>query len=260
MLELRDLESALPQWQCVHLQPLKGGLTNCCVKITWRCRETQQIKHTVWRPKSATTLILGIDRQIEWLILSKLSAVSSLAPKPWCLIEQGLLVEWIDGSTPESLSMSVLLSLLVSVHQLPCPDNVFSLENHVSQYWHRLPKTEAFDALRQQRLSLPPYRELAQPSVCCHYDLGAHNVVVSNSGALRIIDWEYAACGDPAFELAMMIFTHNWSVHDAVTQYCLLQNISDVNAWHLSVKSFIPWAEYISKLWFAIMATEFPSQ
>ncbi len=260
MAILCELESALPQWQCVHQEPLSGGLTNRCLKVTWCNRQSQQQKHTVWRPTSATTLALGINRRTEWAILSKLSGVSSLGPTPWCWLEQGVLVEWIEGSTPSSLPMHTLLSLLVSVHQLPCPDNVFSLSAHVERYWQRLPKTEAFDALRQRRFSLPSEQPHAQPSVCCHYDLGAHNVVELQDGSYRIIDWEYAASGDPAFELAMMIVTHDWPAHEAVSQYCHLRKISDVNAWYLSVKYFMPWAEYISKLWFAIMETEFPAQ
>jgi thiamine kinase len=260
MIGLRDLENALPLWQCVHQQPLSGGLTNRCVKITWRCRQSKEIKHTVWRPTSEATLALGIDRRTEWAILSQLSTISPLVPKPWCLIEQGVLVEWLEGTTPLELSMSSLLSLLVSVHQLPCPDNAFSLMNHLDRYWQQLPKTAAFESLRLQRFSLPSWEGHSQPSVCCHYDIGAHNVVESKNGLLKIIDWEYAAAGDPAFELALMIVAHDWSVSDAVTQYCLLSNISDVNAWYLSVKCFMPWAEYISKLWFAIMETEFTSQ
>lgn len=257
MPDLSDLMHALPHWQCVQMTPLSGGLTNACQKITWQCRESDRLITTVWRPCSEITQLFRIDRQNEWAILQQLSSVTDLSPQPICQVPSGILVSWLEGEPPKALSQAEILSVLVSVHRLPLLSSVFSFDDHIQHYLSLLSSAKRlFYQTRLSGLRRPQWGRFGL--ACCHHDLGAHNLVQSDK--LKVIDWEYAAASDPAFELALMCVAHDWSVAETAEIYCQLSQRNDPLAWQSAISEFLPWAQTISDMWFDIMASSFPSQ
>ena len=237
----------------VAAQPLMGGLTNTCWYLDIEFRDNQLRQQAVWRPISRTTQAFGLSRLNEYQTLEKISEVSLLAPRPFVLLSTGLLVEWIEGQSQPPLSSKELMHLLVQVHDLPKPDVSFNVQEKAEFYWCHLPNDVKTDALLQWHQDF----QLATPKrffdeTCCHYDIGAHNVIKTELEGYRIIDWEYAAVGDPSFDLALTIFSHQLSMNSSVEEYCTFKGVANIHEWKSAVEYWLPWCHYLSTLWYLL--------
>ena len=233
--------------------PLSGGLTNRCWKIAIQCQQTQQHHWCVWRPISKTTQAFGISRADEHQILQVISEVSVLAPRPVALLSTGLLAEWIEGKSNPDLSCRSLMSLLVQVHHLPKPDLSFDFKQKANVYWQSLPEKEKTLELRQQHEKFQSCLPRSFFSdVCCHHDMGPHNIIDTEEDGYRIIDWEYAATGDPSFDLALAIMSNDLDISEAVLEYCDIKGVTNHIEWQRAVLAWLPWCEYLSTLWYNV--------
>ncbi|MEC6795662.1 phosphotransferase [Photobacterium sp. S4TG1] len=268
-----DLFIALPDTELISACELTGGLTNRCWKLALFHPSQNQAKHYVWRPFSASAQAFGIARQHEYQLLS-LVADTELAPKPLQLVvngeqptEQviGLVVEWLPGvEATAAFSDQSLCQLQAKVHQLPLPWWRLDVHQRADHYWQHLHVDHKTSPLYSiycffQSQPLP----IVFDDCCCHFDLGRYNVIVPSVNTdtvacAKIIDWEYAAAGDPSLDLAMTIIANGLDIKQAVTDYCdYRQHLNDGKVfnqkqWLAAVIAWQPWCQYLALLWYLV--------
>lgn len=275
------LNQQLPDYQLVSATPLTGGLSNRCWKVTLRHRQSHYLTPLVWRPTSAATNAFGLSREHEYRLLHALGrsenlktgqALSSdsrdvlsgkaIAPAAFALLPEGLLVEWVEGQlAAENLPLAALAAIQAHIHQLPVPDWRLDCPERARHYWHHIPseaKSPALRAIHHHFQTHPPIQWFAD--VCCHHDLGWYNIIISGTsetGGLadaRVIDWEYAAAGDPSLDLALTISANGLELQSAVHAYCQARALSrtEETRWLQAVHAWLPWCQYLALLWFRV--------
>ncbi|SHO58865.1 phosphotransferase [Vibrio quintilis] len=232
-------------------ETLIGGLTNRCWKV-----EFHEHVPVVWRPSTTVTKHFSVSRHQEYQILSALNKAGFLlSPKPFCISEQGLIVEWIEGAPLKQEDRNLLVGLFARVHQFPVshlPVIPFSYIARLDHYWFRLQSlgfsTDALQLLYERWRVMPNITDI--PDTLCHFDLGAHNIIETVSG-FKIIDWEYAALSDPRLDLAMS-FGSESKLETIVTDYCHYRGIANTDDWIEGVKQWVPRAQMLAMLWYFI--------
>ncbi|WP_445397906.1 phosphotransferase [Zobellella sp. An-6] len=196
-MDAEPLLRALPAEWRGRLTPLAGGLTNRC----WRL---DRPGNSYWlRLGCADPAALGIDRRLELCAHLAAAAAGLALPVRFARPEQGLLIlDWQEERdwrqrTPD---MTRLMGRVAALHRLPTALPVLDLRARLGHYLQRLSPLPA-DIARV----LPLFeRAELNPSfspVFCHHDLNAANLL---GGRPWLLDWEYAARGDAAFELAVI--------------------------------------------------------
>lgn len=152
------------------------------------------------------------DRRAEFAAWSA-AAAAGLAPEPLLLLPGPpavLVTRHAPGSAwrPAGLALpgriEALAGLLRRLHQARLPGRPLDLEASLAGYARRAGSHRALGLARAaQRLM---GRCFQGPLTLCHHDPIAGNVV----GLRRplLIDWEYAALGDPLFDLAVVSRHH----------------------------------------------------
>jgi thiamine kinase-like enzyme len=183
---------------------LNGGITNRNFHVT-----LGDCEYVVRRPGKDTDL-LGIDRAAERLA-GDAAAQLGLAPAIAAALDECLVTEYVacNSLTPSEVAASVeqLARALRSFHDcdvlLPVrfhvPDLLDVYATIVRVRGGELPMqyAEARSIARQIADALP----LREPRPC-HNDLLPSNVIRAREDErLLIVDWEYAAMGDPRFDL-----------------------------------------------------------
>ncbi len=218
----------LPQWRTnpPEVTPLSGGLTN----HNYRVRAGDE--DCVLRMGGNNTEALGIDRRHEHAATLAAAAVG-LAPEVVAFLEpEGWLVtRFIVGRSVakdemrEPARIEQAAAVLRRVHGLPAILGTFSPFVVVRDYTQRAHangvRTFPADfaellghmAEVEAALARTPFRPAP-----CHNDLLNENFLLEDStGALRLIDWEYAGMGDPFFDLANFASHHGYAdEHDAL--------------------------------------------
>ena len=171
--------------------------------------------HYALRVDRRAALRLGLNRSGE-LAMLRLVRRKGFGPMPVAAdVRRGLLLlAYLPGHalTNRSLQASSvgrkLGGLLARLHQLVPVSGVGSLP--------RLDLLEAAARYRDLARSREADRYAVEIScllrgldtttrVPTHNDLHAGNIVVNPSGALKLIDWEYAALGPPGFDMAVFL-------------------------------------------------------
>ncbi len=146
---------------------------------------------------------LGLNRPAEWHIQKK-AAERDLAPCPvYCNLGLGILVsEYIQAKpavADDTGELEQIANLLRGIHALPTVkyrllplDRAYLYQSLL----HQPTLPEDFIALSQQ------LADTSEPCLC-HNDLLRSNRIPGQSHLLAI-DWEYAATGDPWFDLAVV--------------------------------------------------------
>ncbi len=151
---------------------------------------------------------LGLNRAAEAEVLRAV-AVAGLGPA--CLaVDPGagtLLTGWLPGRAwsaadlREPAKLRRAAGLLRRVHGLPAAGPGLDLAAAIDRY-AALGGPRAAAAARRARDRLARCRPAFDGSCLCHNDPTPGNFVAGANGGLHLIDWEYAAPGDPAFDLA----------------------------------------------------------
>lgn len=209
------LEQTLAQWSHWNGAPgrqpdtvcqLAGGGHNTSMKVSdgERC---WVVRLDGFNPAS-----LGINRAVEWRALEQ-AAAAELAPRPvYRNPDLGALVCEYAEADPDAVdSIASVALLLRGIHALPTVKSRLDPMQRGRRYAdlagiEDLPG-DMLEAL--ERLQQAP-AELA----LCHNDLLAANRLRSG-GRLLALDWEYAASGDPLFDLAVVIEGDNLTDEEA---------------------------------------------
>lgn len=234
------------------VEPLAAGLTNRCLRLT-----DSQGGRSIWRPHGRAANTFAIDRAREAQAQS-LAAEHGLARQPIDHNGEGLLVPWVDGEPLCNLKTdqaSILIPLLSRIHQLPTDLETASVEAQCAHYEKQLPDdvVARLHRLKHKVLAhspLPTY----EPSVVCHMDLGAYNVVIEPDGNPCVLDWEYARAGDPYLDIALFCRANGWLPHTVVARYCALRQLKSVNVILARVNAWLPFTDYLALCWYEVGA------
>jgi thiamine kinase len=144
---------------------------------------------------------LGLNRNAEWHI--QLAAHgANLAPRPvYFNPELGILVsqfcELDDRAMPRQTEITHIADLLRGIHQLPRVKFRMQVLDRVRRYLAHLPGQKIDSDIE----TLCEKLQQNASQCLCHNDLLAANRL-QHQGGILAIDWEYAATGDPGFDLA----------------------------------------------------------
>ncbi len=174
-------------------------------------------KQLVARVDKPLARLLNLDRHAE---LDVLQLVSSAAIGPeviWAEPEKGILVTsyipgdaWGPGEVHEPFKLRALASTLRRLHALPPRGPVFAPEKVALVYATAAGTGSAKQIVDQVAALAEKLRAKICRSALCHNDLVHTNIIGSGTdgGAVKLIDWEYAAVGDPLFDLAVVVRHH----------------------------------------------------
>lgn len=210
------------------------------------------------RQQSAEKRALGVSRQREARLLRR--SGRGLGPRVLAQSKQWIILEWLEGDVVTNAAFEALnqrgelAALVVVLHQRPLSGIRLNLHRQFAGYWQRLDRRRLTPAWLRWQLhfmqAAPPTPLQMAP---LHMDIHPGNLITGNSG-LRLIDWEYAADGDVALDIAALFRSNGWEDaqqrrflrHYAQHGYC------DVRRLHAQVQRWLPWVDYLMLMWFEV--------
>jgi thiamine kinase len=219
---------------------LENALTNACYQIT------SDNKSWALRRNNERSSILGIDRYREARILSSAQASGFTAT----VVAQNyeyLLTKWVYGQHWQmeiDPDLSQLIELIDRVHHYPTasfqntkPLDIRHQIKHLSQ---TITLPHDVDKILDKLID----NYLPAAFLClCHHDWHPGNLIIADSQMI-LIDWEYAALGDPVIDLACAVT--GFDLDHA--QQALLLEIAGVSAERFKIALAL--VEMMSLLWF----------
>lgn len=182
----------------VSVSRIEQALTNACYRLK------SPLGKFALRVNNPTSQRFGIDRSREQAVLTVI-ADQPFAPSLIEVSEHWLLSRWCS-SQPQDVANNpeALLTLLTQVRNTPIPPTLKPLlvsEQilHLSAHQQSpLPKT----VVKHIQRLCAQYRPPQQLPLCFH-DWHSGNLLGTDEQPI-LIDWEYAAPGDPAIDLACL--------------------------------------------------------
>ena len=202
---VEELVESLWPGRPVHVERLTGGMTNANFVADFGDEKV------VVRIPGHDTSLLGINRNHE-VAANKLAASIGVAPE--VLDESApqnyLVTRFLEGRPvlPEELAAEPMLGEVITtlhrVHNagtIPAVFNPFEVVRNYHEIALNKDVIEPFDFPRALRIMerIGEARTF-RPIAFCHNDLLNENFLFDDH--IRILDWEYAAMGDPFFDLA----------------------------------------------------------
>ncbi|MFP2514052.1 thiamine kinase [Buttiauxella agrestis] len=173
-----------------------------------------------------------------------------IAPRPVCLADGWLIVEWQTGEVKSQLpSLQSLSALLYDLHQQNCFGWRISLLPLLEHYWlMAAPERKRVSWLRllkkMKRQGEPKPLRLAP----LHMDVHAGNLVLQPQG-LKLIDWEYAGDGDVALELAATMAANNICDDSLIRAYAQWSHIP-LETLTRQAARWRPWVMILMASWY----------
>jgi len=210
------------------------------------------------RQQSAEKYALGVSRKREARLLRRCG--KGLGPQVLAQNNQWIILEWLVGDVVtidafEALNQwGELAAMVAALHQRPLSGYRLNLQRQFADYWQRLDRRRLTPAwLRWQRYFMraePPAPLQLAP---LHMDIHPGNLIAGPAG-LRLIDWEYAADGDVALDIAALFRSNGWA---GAQQRRFLQGYAqrgypDVGRLHAQVQRWLPWVDYLMLMWFEV--------
>jgi len=212
----RALAELFGRWQ----PPGEGGtpeleavFSACHSNRTFLMRHGE--RRFVVRLGSRSAASLGVDRHAEQKVLACAERLGIAAPVLHCDPGRGTLVTdyiesralRIEGIGAERV-IDALATALHRLHAEPLDIPAVNIADRIRGYARELQSNprrwpRARRLLTSCRLVMEQYRFGRKLSALCHNDLVAPNILETPVG-IRILDWEYAARGDPFFDLATL--------------------------------------------------------
>lgn len=225
-----------------------NGLTGLSGKVA--CGQQQWLARRI--PQQP---IPFISRRREWHLLRGLTA-SGLAPRALAINHRWLLLEWLPGDPlPETeflARQTELLALLTRLHHQPLSGYRLRLLPLLQHYWQQCRERHPRWLRRLRRLT-----RQGEPAPLrlglLHMDIHAGNLLVQPAG-LRLIDWEYAADGDVALELAAIISGNGLNQAQSaelLTEYAAVNQL-DPDILQRQVRRWQPWLRLLMASWYQL--------
>lgn len=197
----------------------------------------------------------GMDRRREHRILTSLAG-AGIAPRVYGVDRCWLLLEWIEGETPDAQAFAAqlpeLAHLLKTLHDQPLSDFTLSLSRLLQDYWQQSrPERRHYRWYRTLKTLLQQGEPKLLRSALLHMDIHAGNLVKRGDHHL-LIDWEYAGDGDVALELAAIISGNGLTAEQQrtlVSAYATLQHLAPA-ALHAQIARWQPWLRLLMASWY----------
>jgi thiamine kinase len=235
---------------------IKHGLTN----ESWLVRAGGDA--VVVRISNTAQNALQIDRDSEAGILAATAAAGIGPPVLLCeparhvLVTRYLGATWTREDATRERNIERLARLLRRLHGLAVPPGVHRVEliSSVEGYLDTLDEHGARSeltalSLRERARRVAGKLRESRIACLCHNDV--HHLNIIDDGELRLIDWEYAGRGDPAFDLASTCVSHRYD--DGQRERLLAAYASQQDSMTRDRLELACWLfEYISDLWMAV--------
>ncbi|KPD02580.1 phosphotransferase [Moellerella wisconsensis] len=258
IISLLDLLSAhYPQvrqtpWSITPLAGLSGGtylLANGIEKL-------------IARSQNVTQTNLSVSRKKEHAILRQLNDFDA-APQAIAVNRQWLLVEWLPGISPETSTFysadfqRQLAQLVVTLHQHHRFSYHLPLREEISHYARWIdPRRKTPAGLRLHRHFMRSPLPKTLKITPAHMDIHADNLLISPSGQLLLLDWEYAANTDIGLSLACYFSANNLSLEQRqifLSHYCLdYHAYTDLSGLENQCQLWEPWVKYMMLMWYEV--------
>jgi len=207
--DVNEILTRLPGMQrgCV-VERLANGPTNSTYRVA---ADGAQFVLRLDKPEA---LPLGLDRANERIVSAAVAAAGLTPAYSHFDLGSGVCLRpFIAGRSlrredlMNAQTLERLAGVLKQLHALPPLGSPFDPAAAARRYATGVASPEA-DRLADRTAGLAAdIRRYPAPSSICHNDLVAENVLQTERGIL-IIDWEYAAVGDPFFDLAVVVRHH----------------------------------------------------
>lgn len=220
---------------------------------SWRidCGDVQLLA----RPQTPEKRVLGVNRRREGQVLRR--AGLGIGPKVWLQSTDWLIVEWLAGKSVDDTAFACLTAngelaeLTARLHNRRLSGYRLDLQQQFIRYWQQIDRQRITPGwLRWQRYftngTMPHPLQLAP----LHMDIHAGNLLLQ-AGQLRLIDWEYAADGDIALELAAMFRFNQFSpdTQQRFLEQYQAHGYADLPRLVLQVQRWSLWVDYLILMW-----------
>jgi len=251
-----------------HVSPLVDGLTNSNWLLGIETdKESGDSQQYVIRINATNNLALKLNRQAEWDMHQSIShynicpAYLYRDPQDIYWIRPFLKTHTLDSAlknNPGVITQEFLkkiASQLRTIHSVPISNSWPSINyaDLIEHYWQQItPKqnkinVELAQDLQNVRAQLDLTLQCEEYSPClCHMDPNPSNWILDNE-KLHLIDWEYAAVGNKAWDLAVFADTCNLTPEQIEFFLKFYQGIS-TEQFNLASKQM----QYLSLLWFYV--------
>lgn len=198
----------------------------------------------VLRHDGVAAQTLGLDRHSELGLLRTLASAGFVRAPVWADAEAGLLLlayetgavwQVQDFHRPERLT--ALGQSLQRLHSLPVSGPVLDLRARLRHYAGLANCPEANILQKATLRLLDELDYCAEPLAICHNDAVVGNILGKNP--LQLIDWEYAAAGNPRFELAVVAGHHE--LNEGAVAHLLGAYNSDVKQMVITLSELVSW-------------------
>jgi len=212
---------------------------------------------------------LGLNRKNEDELL-KIVGEAGIGPIPvWSNPARGIHVctflpgrSWSLKDAHDGQNLKNLARTLTKLHGLPAKGQPFDPVSAAQRY---ASETGTRQASRIAADASSLFNELASQSMgpaLCHNDLVHSNIISpelkapsDKQGSVQLIDWEYAAIGDPLFDLAIVIQHHG--LPEQLTEHFLETYCAEGAPLHRSrLKKFCLLYDLLAALWYLSMVTQ----
>ncbi len=183
----------------------------------------------VLRLDTDVAAVLGLDRGAEVKLLKFISK-NGLGPNlEFSDPDQGILITrymqggaWSDADLHDAGKIKKLAILLRRLHALKPEGQPFDLHVKIKNYGSIIATVEGCELADDTQRKLRKLEINSVTPCLCHNDLISANIIEGEG--LALIDWEYAAVGDPFFDLATIAEHHHF---DRVEEEVLLNSYFD---------------------------------
>lgn len=252
---------------------LDKGLTNENWLVTLPAASDSSIINSshsqkfVIRINASNAADLNINRQAEWLIQGLLSQTSITTAYSYREANDRYWIRpYIQGDTLAKhltdtedfftdKKLAVFSRYLHAIHSTTISNTMPTIiyRERTEHYWQQVfnanPKISKKQTsnLKQLKKQLDiKLNDIAHAITLCHMDTNIHNWIISQDH-IELIDWEYAALGNPAWDLA--VFTQSAQLSSRQTEE-LLTHYKGINKQELHYAQ--QQMQYLSTLWFAV--------
>jgi thiamine kinase len=178
----------------------------------------------VLRIDTPTAGHLELNRAAEAVILAHADAAGVGPRLAYIDVKQGLQLThyipgraWSTADIIEPVNLKRLAHLLRRVHAIKAVGEPLALEEKAARYAERVGTAEARELAAEIGAAAVRLAQREEPQCLCHNDPICTNVIEGEG--LYLIDWEYAAPGDPFFDLAVVAQHHAFNEAQSL---CLL--------------------------------------
>ena len=241
------------------IKQLSGGLSNYNFLV-----EAEQ--KFVLRIDGIDTTTLGLSRHGEWVVLHRV-AEAGLAPTPRYYNPdiKVLVVDYLAPEPNRAANAEDIATFFKQLHSIPpirfkldLPQRIRRYEYHLTRHFKEVERT-----LKPFARRLEKYLEVINsdrtPATLCHNDLNPSNRIFFKS-SLWAIDWEYAASGNPWFDIAVAFYSDELPNEDLKKKF-LISYLEEKNNFDESMRKIQLYSivyTYLEILWNVVALKRLP--